>query len=148
MVNVGLDTGPVTPSARAAPPTKVVFPAPSPPATATTAPGRRRAASRAATARVSSGEAVTTSIRRTLEQTELDRLDRRDRGRLGCRLGFGPAAPQQLRNSSKVLLEHLQHPRRVERSRGMEDRIQRYLVAAEHHLLFAAVHLRDPGRLP
>src|SRR5262249_44179850 len=111
-------------------------------------PGRSRAASRAATAPVSSGEAVTTSIRRTLEQTELDRLDPRDRGRPGGRLRVGAAAPPPPPDSRKGPPRHPPQPPPVRRSPGMEDRIQRYLVAAEHHLLFAAVHLRDPGRLP
>ena len=61
MVNVGLDTGSTTPSARAAPRTNVVFPAPSSPETATTSPLLSRAASWAAINSVSSGEALTTS---------------------------------------------------------------------------------------
>src|SRR5215831_20366430 len=127
MVNVGLETGPVTPSARAAPRTKVVFPAPSSPATATTSPGRSRAARRAATAPVSSGEAVTTSIRRRLEETELNLLDCRERRRRPCRLWLGLTVPEQLRDTRKVLLEHLQHPGCIQRSCGMEDRIQGHL---------------------
>src|SRR6185295_2195282 len=58
MVKVGLVTGPPTPSARAAPRTNVVLPAPSSPETRTTSPGRRRAASRAARASVSAADPV------------------------------------------------------------------------------------------
>src|SRR6476646_7348726 len=54
MVNVGLVTGPATPSARSAPRTNVVLPAPRSPETSTTSPGR----SDAARASVSAGEAV------------------------------------------------------------------------------------------
>src|SRR6476469_10279923 len=58
MVNVGLVTGPATPSARSAPRTNVVFPAPRSPETSTTSPGRSDAARDAARASVSAGEAV------------------------------------------------------------------------------------------
>src|SRR3954469_11778236 len=58
MVKVGLVTGTPTPSARAAPRTKVVLPAPSSPETRTTSPGRRRAASCAARASVSGADPV------------------------------------------------------------------------------------------
>src|SRR5881392_1276527 len=58
MVKVGLVTGTATPSARAAPRTKVVLPAPSSPETRTTSPGRRLAASRAARASVSAADPV------------------------------------------------------------------------------------------
>src|SRR3954464_9411376 len=58
MVKVGLVTGTSTPSARAAPRTKVVLPAPSSPDTRTTSPGRRLAASRAARASVSAADPV------------------------------------------------------------------------------------------
>src|SRR5690349_23198872 len=128
MVNVGLDTGSRTPSARAAPRTNVVFPVPSSPETVTTSPARNRAASRAASASVSSGDPVTTSKGVTLdrvaassisEEAELDRmLDGRFRHveRRGRRRGLdGPA--EELRNAAEVLLQHLQHPRRVERGR-------------------------------
>src|SRR5436190_1351334 len=47
MVKVGLVTGPPTPSARAAPRTKVVLPLPSSPLTSTRSPGRSRSARRA-----------------------------------------------------------------------------------------------------
>src|SRR3954447_20372623 len=55
MVNVGLTTGSATPSALAAPRTKVVFPAPSSPETSTTSPAERRSASFAPAASVSAG---------------------------------------------------------------------------------------------
>src|SRR3954468_3198100 len=58
MVKVGLVTGTPTPSARAAPRTKVVLPAPSSPETRTTSPARRPSASRAARASVSAAESV------------------------------------------------------------------------------------------
>src|SRR3954466_5099461 len=58
MVNVGLVTGSSTPSARAAPRTNVVLPAPRSPATSTTSPGRRSTASAAPSASVCSAEVV------------------------------------------------------------------------------------------
>src|SRR5258707_13634857 len=58
MVNVGLVTGPWTPSARQAPRTNVVLPAPSSPATRTTSPGRSVAARAAARPSVSCGPDV------------------------------------------------------------------------------------------
>src|SRR6476469_1245411 len=56
MVKVGLVTLAVTPSARQAPRTNVVLPAPSSPLTSTTSPARSPAASRAPAASVCSGE--------------------------------------------------------------------------------------------
>src|ERR1019366_2835277 len=53
MPNVGLVTGPATPSARHAPRTSVVLPAPSSPATSTTSPGDSVVASSAPAASVS-----------------------------------------------------------------------------------------------
>src|SRR5215211_9400233 len=61
MVNVGLVTGTPTPSARHAPRTNVVLPAPSSPETSTTSPGRRPAARSAASASVSAAPAVSVS---------------------------------------------------------------------------------------
>src|SRR6476661_783577 len=123
MVKVGLETGPVTPRARAAPRTNVVLPAPSSPATPTTSPTARSAASRAARAPVSSGEAVTTSTPGRLEEAELNLLE--DGRRLGLGVGrrLRPSASEQLRDPSEVLFENLQHPRRVERRGRVEDRV-------------------------
>src|SRR5215208_6261121 len=61
MVNVGLVTGTRTPSARHAPRTNVVLPAPSSPETSTTSPGCSAAASSAARASVSAAAAVSVS---------------------------------------------------------------------------------------
>src|SRR3954453_10403098 len=61
MVNVGLVTGTRTPSARHAPRTNVVLPAPSSPDTRTTSPGRRPAARSAASASVSAAAAGSVS---------------------------------------------------------------------------------------
>ena len=74
-MNVGLVTAPATPSARAAPRTNAVLPAPSSPSTYTTAPCGRSRASAAASAAVSCSE-----------EAELLLIggDRRDG--LGCRL--------------------------------------------------------------
>src|SRR3954451_12328001 len=260
MVKVGLETGPSTPRARAAPRTNVVFPAPSSPETATTSPGRSRAASRAASASVSAGEFVMlckdvtigagaacassrtvtgTNTRSVTEATRagsfslgadrglragrsvraVGRCQAPNRGReaaarilaptLGGRLGDaegrhaasggkrprGHAASgarglvasvveeaalrrgalkeaelhrlldrrlrhvqgrrrgrrlgrltEELRDAAEVLLEHLEHPRRVQRCGRVEDRIERDRVAAEDDLLRPAVDLRDPGR--
>src|SRR5271155_5065597 len=62
MPKLGLVTGSVTPSARAAPRTNVVLPAPSSPRTSTTSPGRRRSASCAPIASVSCGPFVSTRL--------------------------------------------------------------------------------------
>src|SRR5919109_3150259 len=61
MVYVGLVTGASTPSARAAPRTNVVLPAPSSPDTVTTSPGASSRARAAAIASVSSGEVEVSS---------------------------------------------------------------------------------------
>src|ERR1700689_3777100 len=58
MEKVGLVMGSVTPSARAAPRTKVVLPDPSSPVTSTTSPSRRRRARSAPSASVSAGSEV------------------------------------------------------------------------------------------
>ena len=55
--------------------------------------------------------------------------------------------PEQLGDPREVLLQHGLHRRRVERGGGMEERVERDLVAAENDLLGDAVHARDPGRL-
>src|ERR1700745_2590687 len=60
MLNVGLVTGSVTPSARAAPRTSVVLPAPTSPLTSTTSPSRRPSASSPPSASVCSGPVVST----------------------------------------------------------------------------------------
>src|SRR5437879_3733069 len=60
MLNVGLVTGSVTPSARAAPRASVVLPAPRSPELSTTSPGRSPPASSAPSASVSCGPAVST----------------------------------------------------------------------------------------
>src|SRR5207248_9323563 len=66
MVNVGLVTALRTPSARQAPRTNVVFPAPSSPATRTTSPGFSDTASFAASAPVSAGPVVSETLRRSV----------------------------------------------------------------------------------
>ena len=57
-------------------------------------------------------------------------------------------ALQQRRDAREVLLEHLQHRRRVERGRGVVERVQEHRARAERHLLLVPVHLRDARRLP
>src|ERR671935_2991959 len=74
-VNVGERTGPSTPSALAAPCTKVVFPAPRSPVSETTSPGRSTDAMASPAALVSSGDDVESSrpgpATDASEQTEL-----------------------------------------------------------------------------
>src|SRR5689334_13413 len=65
MVKVGLVTALRTPSARAAPRTNVVFPAPNSPATRTTSPGLSDAVSLAASASVSAGPVVSETLVRS-----------------------------------------------------------------------------------
>src|SRR4051812_13333424 len=115
MVNVGLVTGTPTPSARHAPRTNVVLPAPSSPETSTTSPGPRPAASSAASASVSAAAAVSVSTlaagmrpapqreageqerhagggeREDVEAGARERLCRLDLGRRGVALGRGDA---------------------------------------------------------
>ena len=69
MLNVGLVTGSPTPSARAAPRTSVVLPAPSSPRTSTTSPRRSAAASSAPSASVSAGPLGFDGSRRPLTET-------------------------------------------------------------------------------
>src|SRR4051812_7469821 len=95
MVNVGLVTCSVTPRARQAPRTKVVFPAPISPRTSTTSPARSPAASSAASASVSWADAVTLAlaplIGRAQAQTDSaeqeGQPDQRDGARVATRAG-------------------------------------------------------------
>ena len=74
---------------------------------------------------------------------------RRIGGGLGGRLGSGDGgrnersrvAAEQLGQPLEVGLEHVEHPRRVERGRRVEDREEQHAGAAEDDLLLAAVHL-------
>src|SRR3954469_4794755 len=87
IVNVGLVTGTRTPSARHAPRTNVVLPAPSSPDTSTTSPGSSVAARSAASASVSCAEAVSALAagmrpapegEAAQQEHEADRGDRKD----------------------------------------------------------------------
>src|SRR5206468_316478 len=110
IVYVGLVTGPVTPRARHAPRTNVVFPDPSSPETVTTSPGRSSRASRAPAFSVSSGECDSTRTRRVLPleagtvptvcfgrrgQSPPAATDLARRGRAGRRPGAARPAPQR-----------------------------------------------------
>ena len=121
---------------------------------------RAAAASRRRAPRSPAGEAVTVCIApwwrledarvwtaASLDRPELNRLLRRRTATSAAVGGGSIASPSSSGIRREVLLEHLQHPGRVQRRRRMEDRIQRDRVAAEHDLLLAPVHLRDPGRL-
>src|SRR3954469_364417 len=90
--NVGEVTGPSTPSARSAPRTNVVFPAPSSPEISTTSPGARVAASRAPARSVSSGAAVSSvgagnSNAEREAGAEQERAAERHRPRVDARVG-------------------------------------------------------------
>src|SRR3954449_2867097 len=131
MVNVGLVTFAVTPSARQAPRTNVVLPAPSSPLTSTTSPGPRSAASRAPAASVCSGE--------LLEQAQL-----LDIGRGFCLLdGLGEQGWKLVQVFAQLLLDGIGPQRRG----WMEQREK--LDGAAGHLAFlrAPVHLGDAGRV-
>ena len=128
------------------------LPAPSSPATVTTSPGSRRAASRAPSDAVSSGEPVDDHARWRSEEAELERLGgrlaaRRDRRRRDRRGGGATGRPSSSGRRREVGLEHLEHPRRVQRGGRMEERVEQDARAAEGDLLLLPVHLRDPGRL-
>src|SRR5438874_11641039 len=56
-------------------------------------------------------------------------------------------AAQQLREPAEVRLQHLEHPRRVEGGRRVEERVEQDARTAERDLLLAAVNSRDPERL-
>src|SRR5581483_1018053 len=82
------------------------------------------------------------------EEAELDLLDRLGREpepRRRPRRLDGPA--EQLRQAREVRLQHVEHPRRVESRRRMEERVEDDPQAAEHHLLLLPVDTRDPERL-
>src|SRR3954452_9358126 len=130
MVKVGLVTFAVTPSARHAPRTKVVFPAPSSPLTSTTSPARSSAASRAPAASVCSGE--------LLEEAQL--LDVTDRFLVLDVFG------QQRRQLGEVLTQQLLDRVRAQRGGGMEDREQLEHALAHLTLLWPPVDLRYPRR--
>src|SRR5205085_9390548 len=74
-----------------------------------------------------------------LEEIELDRGLRGDEHglRLG-RLWLDEQAAEQLGQPGEVLLQHLQHRRRVERGRRMVERVERQLHRAEGDLLLLA----------
>src|SRR3954454_17792227 len=149
IVNVGLVTGSVTPSARQAPRTNVVLPLPSSPVTSTTSPGRSRAASSAPAASVSSGRVVSMRTRAVLltEQPQLRRgqgLSRTAvvRRLLGLRLG--PRRSQELRQPREVLAETREHRLAAKPSRRVVDRVDRQLEPGDRVLLRLAVHAGDP----
>src|SRR4051794_20207313 len=106
MVNVGLVTFAVTPSARQAPRTNVVFPAPSSPLTSTTSPGSSVAARRAPAASVCSAE--------LLEQAQL-------LGVTGLRLLLGVRG-QERRQLCKVIAHELFDRVGAQRCSGVEHR--------------------------
>ena len=151
----------MTPSARQAPRTNVVLPAPSSPETATTSPARepaRRAAPPSAS--VSSaerGQSTTCSdaaVRDALRRGRAEPAARAPRLRSaagasrrrarGAARRCGRAAPGAARSPSRA-------PRASAacRARPPDGRADRAVTrdAAEHDLLLAAVHLRDPVRL-
>ena len=123
---------------------------------------RAPAASRAPSASVSSARGasrpttlVSVAARAASEEAELNRLGRlRGLGRrLARRRDRRPAARRPTRPSSsgsraEVGLEHVEHPRRVERGRRMEERVEQHARAAEDDLLLAAVHRVIPTGLP
>src|SRR4029450_11951553 len=116
------------------------------PETVTTSPACSAPARAAATASVSAGEAERSSI--ALEETELDRCLRRLRCyRRQQRRRRDDLASEQLGETREVLLEHLQHRRRVERRGVVVERVEQHAAAAEGDLLLGPVHTRDPRRL-
>src|SRR5205085_8966731 len=137
MVKVGLVTGPVTPRARAAPRTNVVFPEPSSPETVTTSPGSSSAASWAASSSVSAGDfdcrwrhirwnpaPQDGAFATRSEETELHGglgRNRRQEDRLLRRLDL---AAEQLRQAREVGPEHLEHARRVQGRGRVVGRIE------------------------
>ena len=62
----------------------------------------------------------------------------------GC---SGAPEREQLRQPREVLAQRLEHARRVQRGRGMEDRVQPHGARAEHEHLGLTVQARDPGRV-
>ena len=120
--------GLVTPSARQAPRTNVVLPEPSSPETVTTSPGRRLGGERAGDRSVSPAEALASSSR-TLEQAELNRfrigVEHRSK-RLVDRSASSTVRSSSAGDPREVLLEHLQHRRRVERGGRVVDRVEEH----------------------
>src|SRR5438105_3701196 len=86
-----------------------------------------------------------------LEKPELNCLRLRGAGRggdeLDDRCGRGGGSAEQLRQAAEIGLEHLEHPRRIERRRRVEERVEEHAVASEHDLLLGPVNARDAERL-
>src|SRR3954452_19848390 len=144
MVKVGLVTGAVTPSARAAPRTNVVFPAPNSPSTSTTSPETRRWTSAAPTPSVSSGPVVwcrlewpTATIFGTARARNDRFADREASGSVG-----GGASSLQAPNNPAAQLGHVQGRRP---GRG-DDRQQRDRARFDDRVRAPALGLRLPGR--
>src|SRR4051794_8830944 len=131
MVKVGLVTFAVTPSARHAPRTNVVLPAPRSPLTSTTSPASRSAASLAPAASVCSGE--------LLEEAQL-------LGVTGARLLLCVLGDQR-RQLGEVVAQQLLDGVRSQGRGGMEDREQQQHAPRDLALLRPPVDLRDPGRV-
>ena len=156
-MNVGLVTGPRTPSARQAPRTNVVLPLPSSPLTSTTSPGRSRAASSAPAASVSA------ALRLTIRTPSVWRA--RDRGagqpnrpiwsaagsassgdhrRSRPRAGGGSSA-SSAGSRAKSSRSCSFTARRAQRRRRVEERVELDRPAAELVLLRLAVDPGDPA---
>src|SRR5258705_6320163 len=131
IVKVGLVTFALTPSARHAPRTNVVLPAPSSPLTRTTSPADSSPASRAPAASVSAGELLEEA--HLLGVTGLRRLLR--------------VLGQQGRQLCEVFAQELLDRFRPQGGSRMEDREQQNHAAPDLALLRPPVHPRDPGRI-
>src|SRR5262245_45156158 len=161
IVNDGLVTRSRTPSARDAPRTNVVFPVPRSPAISTMSPGPNARATASAARSVASAERLSSWARDMraaygpvdLEQAELVVAHRDQlRGRVGLRLGLGhrlfsgQGLLQELRQLGEVAAQALEHRRRVQRGRRMEDREQEQVAPADRAQLRDAADLGDPLR--
>src|SRR4051812_12749368 len=100
MVNVGLVTGTSTPSARHAPRTNVVLPAPRSPETRTTSPGSSVAARSAASASVSGAEAVSALAAGMRPAPEGEAAEQEHEADRGDREGVEAGARQGLRRGA------------------------------------------------
>ena len=149
-MNDGLVTRSATPSARQAPRTKVVFPAPTSPETSTMSPGPSSAAMVAATRSVAAAESVSSVTACTawiireagealsgLEQPELVGGGRgADRFRLGLGL-LGPTAERRQRlgeqagHRLEVGAELVEHGACPEGGGRVEDRIEEHRAAGQ-----------------
>src|SRR4051812_6672140 len=155
MVNVGLVTGPSTPSARQAPRTKVVLPLPSSPCTSTTSPGSSRrpsSAPRASVASALSGSALMAPKSDLLEEVHLRRRGRHRLAAAGGRRGSAGRMRgrllEQRGQAGEVLPERRESGGCAQRGGRVAEGVQPHPQAAKLMNLRAAADAHDAAIAP